>query len=539
MVLLKFLNKKFLLINIISVLIIFATSILLRIPNVKPTQYLGKEHDWITAHVLLTNSIWQKNGILKYKLNPVFTFDYEHDRKISIFNHVIDEKGDKFYISYPPFAFYVPFAIFKLTGSFPNVAGIRSISLAVQFFTGFLLFLLVYHIGGKNIKNEFYFPAIVAFLLYTFNAANLWVNGNLYFADVLVQLFFVGFVYTVIQYLSKSKTQKTNNPKKYFYYSVILGFLMVYTEWIGVFVLFVSFVVSLIYIKNRAFLKLAFWSSAAGVFALLVTLFQYSQISGWNNLISTLNTKFEERSGISDNVLLNFTISNPVARDALKNYYIEGYNPLLWGLAIIFVLAILFSLIKPTFNTDKKSEILIAILLATIPVLLHILLLFNFNSWHRFSIHKTSFPLILSIALLLIIIFNRIENYKKLTIFFICIFSVGFSFIAFRSYSDYTKKINPSFNFTVNKIAAEAIQKYSKPTDIIYTNAFSCPELMFYAQRNTFTVNNIEECIAQITTTEEINEGLYVGCFEQVLDCVYRIEKSGNKKLLWQREINY
>lgn len=125
-------------------------SVCLRFPNIKDTQYLGKGHEWITAHVLLTNTIWFKEGGSKYNWAPVYTYDYKHDKTHPMFSHIIDKNGNRYYASYPPFAFYLPYFIFKITNTEPNVLGIRFFNLSLQFISGILIVLIIYFIGNKS-----------------------------------------------------------------------------------------------------------------------------------------------------------------------------------------------------------------------------------------------------------------------------------------------------------------------------------------------------------------------------------------------------
>lgn len=371
-------------------------------------------------------------------------------------------------------------------------------------------------------------------MLYVFNATNLWVNGNLYFSDMLAQPFFIAIVYVFLLYTNDGKEKL---KRIYFITLVVLSFLIGYTEWIGVFVLFCCFMVSLFFItKNKKIIYLLFLMPIAGISAIIITAYQYSLVDGWDSFSTFIIEKYQQRSGATNLAQGNFTIKNPVAHEALKNYYIDGYLPLFWGGIITTLVAVIVFFISIKKKIKLNTNMLIASILSLIPVLLHVLLLFNFNSWHNFSVHKASFPFIVIISSLLIFIFGRIEEIKSFYYRgFLISFSIGFIFVSYHGYRDYIKQINPNFNFRINKLVGDAIIKYATPEDAIFTNAPSCPELMFYSKRNPFNTSSIEESIEYMKGLDNAKDAIFIERYGQEIANVYRFNSSGEINLLWQR----
>lgn len=530
------LNKRnFIIINTLLLVIIFLLSIWLRLPNIKETQYLGKNHEWITAHVLLTNKIWNEGGVGNYYWAPVYTYNNKIDKTHPLFSHLIDKNYNRYYASYPPLVFYVPYFIFKITNSTPNVLGIRIINLALQFISGFLLALIIFFIGNKSFDKVIYLPAIIGFTLYMFNTTNLWVNGNLYFSDMLAQPFFIAIVYFLLLYIN---TPNEKFKRKYAIFLIILSFLIVYSEWIGVFLLFTVFIVLLFFIqKNKKTIFLILLMPISGIAALIVTAFQYSLISGWSNFSSFVAQKYLQRSGAHGFAQGNFTLSNPVARDALKNYYVDGYLPVFYFLLLIVFISttIFFSAKRPKICFNKN--LLIALVLAILPVVLHTIILFNFNSWHNFSVHKSSFPIVLILGGFLGYIFKKLEFQNKFLVAFVDIF-IAFSTLltSFFSYQEYIKQSNPTYNLRINYSAAEMIKKYANPDDVVFSDVSFCPELMFYSGRNTFTTETIEESIEYMKGLDHAKNGVFIKRYGQDIEAVYRFNITGEIHEIWKRK---
>ena len=69
---------------------------------------MGRYHEWITAHTLLTCQIWEENGgPSAYNFNPVYTYPGEGNGHRDVLGGVAAKNGDVYYVSYPPFTFYL------------------------------------------------------------------------------------------------------------------------------------------------------------------------------------------------------------------------------------------------------------------------------------------------------------------------------------------------------------------------------------------------------------------------------------------------
>jgi hypothetical protein len=96
-------------------LVAFLLSVAVRLPQLgRP---LSKHHEFCTAVTLRVLQVWWDNGIEKYRYNPVMTYNNEADKFINNFANatgkVVDEEGNFYYVSHPPFAYYFPYIVFK------------------------------------------------------------------------------------------------------------------------------------------------------------------------------------------------------------------------------------------------------------------------------------------------------------------------------------------------------------------------------------------------------------------------------------------
>ena len=183
-------NRYKLIIQGITLIVIFLFSVQLRSFNLnKP---IGRHHEWITAHTLMTLQIWERGGGPEhFHFSPVYTYEEQGNKKIGILGGVEDGKGNFYYVSYPSFGFLVPYYSIKIFGAGFSVLSIQVFGLVLHFIIATVLFILIHLVLNKRIGAEFCFSAWIGYLLYVFSGGNLWFHSNVYFVDVLMQLFFV------------------------------------------------------------------------------------------------------------------------------------------------------------------------------------------------------------------------------------------------------------------------------------------------------------------------------------------------------------
>ena len=173
--------------NLLLLLFLFAVSIAMRLPNLNKS--LARHHEWLSAHVLVTETAWNKASISEYYFSPVYKYGEDITLQADFFSVVKDKNANTYYVSYPPFCFIAPYLFFKLFCLTPSFFGLQIFSLLIQLFTALILVSLIYKVKQKNMREDIYVPALGAFAVYVFSTANLWFCCNVYFADMLGQLF--------------------------------------------------------------------------------------------------------------------------------------------------------------------------------------------------------------------------------------------------------------------------------------------------------------------------------------------------------------
>ena len=368
-------------------LLIFILSVYVRQENLKaPLQ----SEEWITAHTLITAEIWDENGgPSAFGFNPIYNYPGHGNAYRSALGGIVAENGEVYYVSYPPFTFLFYYYVSHVVGG-PSVQSIRIISLLIHFLTSLLIFFLVQKIRSKKNQNAFNYGGIIAAGLYLFAKGNLRFHGNLYFADTLVQPLFIGCILLSLHYY-KGEFKRENRTLIALF---IVFFFTTYTEWIGLLTAFITglfFLIKAIAHRNKHLLKPFFTIGIASSLALAITIAQYSSIDGWESLKTTTSTKYAERSGYDDqtNSAKEFNIHNSDTFSFLLKNFNANYEHTLNYFGFTTVLFLLFLLLRKFIKkpieaiqqTNKPSFFVLTILI--LPLLLHYLLLFNFNAMQK------------------------------------------------------------------------------------------------------------------------------------------------------------
>ncbi|MFT4599977.1 MAG: hypothetical protein ACI857_000145 [Arenicella sp.] len=408
-------ENKFHLLSIAAIFILFIASILVRDKELNTD--ISAEQEWITAHILITNQVWEEGGgPSKFKFSPVYTYKGAGNKKISAFGGVMDENGNQYYVSYPPFAFLFAYYSTKILGG-SDVFNLRAVSLILHFFCCFLLYLVFKNLHHK--QGDFVCIAgFVAVTLYLFSAGTLWMHSILYFSDMLVQIFVIWTLYLVIK-LYKSETK---NPKSLLISLAAITFLACYTEWLALFIAFILGIVFLIWYfkkKEKKFLHAFLLVGLTAALALFTTITQYSSIAGFQSFKEVSTNKYDQRSGHGDQKIsaAGFNLENPDSFELLNDNITRNFWMVENLLPIVAILFVLFILWRKTRQKIKDTHLKVALLaVLTLSIFLHYSLFFNFNALHNFSNLKTGFLFIFIIGLMLLIIEEAITLKWKIAL---------------------------------------------------------------------------------------------------------------------------
>jgi hypothetical protein len=464
--------------HISLLLLLFSGSILLRERNIdKP---LGRHHEWITAHTLVTLSIWEKEGLITHHFSPIYTFSGKANTNLELLGGVKDQNGRCYYTSYPPFAFLLPYFIFHPLGITPNVMSLQLLGLVIHFICAFGIFLLLYQLYDKRIGKETFLPAFIAFALYCYSYGNLWFHMNLWFCDILMQVF---FIYGTLLYC------KIRNGTGTGIHHILLGlvaFLAVYTEWLGLLMVIVFAISEGIRIlRKKTNYRLLIVLCGATLLALTLTIWQYSSINGLSAFLEAAKAKYLIRSGYQNRNIseYGFNILNPASYEKMDGNYNGNYLTLINLLGILGILFIVISIYRRKyFVNQQERRVLFYIIL---PVVLHHVIFFNFNIVHDFSTLKTAFFLITLIA-----IFSQriLLFFSSLPVKLSWIGSVGLTVIigikCFESALLYKKNYDATLIMPPYEVLGQAIRAQAPVNELVIINGELCPELMYYSGRN-------------------------------------------------------
>lgn len=454
-------------------LAIFLLSVLVRMPTLN--RPLSKHHEFCTAVALRILQIWDEAGITTYRFNPVMTYPDPADKFINNYasgsRKMMDESGNYYYTSHPPFAYYLPFFVFKILGTKPDVLAIQLFNISIHFLCGIGVFLILkflihdvpahYPSAPLRAANA---PALLGFTAYMASPGTLWFHSNVYMADILVQLFFIYGVYFALKFFEAKNV-------KWLVLLAIASFLMTYTSWLGV---FFCVTVLLMGIQKKD-LTQAFVVAGCGAAALLLAIFQYSQIAGWNALKQEWFIRFAERSG--------WDLRGVIV--ILKNY-ITSYLPLLAAIPALGI----FSLKETQRLLNSKLFLFIA--LSVIPAALLHLILSNYSG-HDFT---TLYGGLFLCVIFGIFIFSASQRIKgKWIVSGIAVFVV----LCIAQYyyinrpGEYSLKGDRYADF---QDIGKSIAAQSSNDEVIFLIGLKpSPEIIFYAGRNIRQVRDEKEAM--------------------------------------------
>lgn len=423
---------------------------------------------WTIAHNLITAKIWYSEGITKHNFNPIYTFGNEGDKNINNLGGIKDNQDRYYYVSYPPFSFYLPFILFQIFKIKINLQPILYLNLVLQIASAILLATIISILTLKSYRT--WFPTLMAFVFYLYSGGNNWFYKNIYFADILAQTLFLLLIYLALKIIIERNFQ----PKLLLFFAII-NFFLVYTEWIGVF--FSVALLSLAMIKtksDRDYIKLILPVIVPLFMALLLTFVQYAAISGWQNLIIAWIAKLAERSSFGNLPLVSLKPYLNIAY-FLKTFYF-------WELLILLLLVLY--LWKKLGNKILTTHEYYFFYLLILPIFLHYLIFFDFNSHHSFSLIKISPVIIAGLTLALTKIIGR-RKVKKISICYLPIILIFCITSIFWYYQLKGKLIQKTVDY---ENVGKQIKTSARTNQVVFLcglpDNFVIPQLIFYAERN-------------------------------------------------------
>ena len=479
---------------------IFLLSVLVRLPQLN--RPLAGHHEFCTAESLRVMQIWYDNGIEKYRFNPVMTFNHEADKRIN--NHanqsgkMIDAEGNYYYVSHPPFAYYFPYAIFRLLNIRPDVLPLQVFNLMLHFISGLFVYFMVCLLSFNRARALPYRSAIIAFALYVFMPVTMWFQGNVYMSDMAVHTLYIIGVYVALKMIIR---QKFNSLKYIFFYVLVLG-LMIYTSWLGLFFAFGVLVYSLLHVRDIPGFKTLIWSTVlVTVLTVQLIIYQYAQINGPMAYLEEMIGRYLLRGSFSDtdHGLLHFMFGYLWLLKTLLYNYVIHY-------IVVFALIGLFIWIA---GTHKKLKIVFSengyrfIWLSLMPVvLLHIVFL-NYST-HDFTALYAS----LFFSVLLGILYDKMKKSGAIPLRNMRIaFVVTILLFTAQFYA-----MNPPMEKARYKNLGHLYGTTAATDEMIFSNDSEGspePQVIFYAQRNVQFAKDTTEVLT-IMQQRKRQKGVFI-----------------------------
>lgn len=471
-------NKRNTVLLLIS---IFLLSILIRLPNIN--RPLSKHHEFLTAISLRILKVWEQEGITNCNFQPRMNFKGDANKNInnhaSTTGNMKDKEGNFYYISHPPFAYYLSYSFHAILNISPGVVSLQSFNLLLNFISGILIFLILLEITERSRPISY-----LGYIFYLFSPASLWFQCNTYMSDITVHFFFLTSVYLTILSL-KQKIDVKNRSLWLLYLSL---FLMCYTSWFGYFYSFVLFLYLFIKRRNENFYLQASILIFIVFSSMLLTFAQYSQISGLDALIEQLKDRYTER-GIGINPE-HFTGKNNILFhyfNILLNIFINH------GIALI-AMGVIFILNRNRIRSIHSSIPKEIMIFTLFPV---ILLNFFLSDYCGHDFTSLYFSLFFSVYCALFIYFagSRPEMNRKfvLTCSLYVLISIAWYYTENLpgEYSIKGKRYDTGMN-----IGTSIKQQSEVDLPVIFISELPMgPEVILYAERNIFEAANEQEAL--------------------------------------------
>ena len=476
-------------------LALFSLSILIRLPALdRPLSY---HHEWLTAHSLVTMQIWHEDGIQSHLFLPIMSYNNPADKHISNDARIEDQNGNYYYTSYPPLTWVLPYLTLSALQISPDVLPLQAFNLGLHLINCAGIYLTIAYLTRKDYPGKINTAAVVAFSAYLFSMGTLWYHSNVYYAETLVQTFFIYGIYLATRYAT------SDLGKKYLLVFGIDVFLMTETEWLSGFFVASLLLYYLLDRKNKKIKKLFIAAAAASILALTLTLIQYSQINGLNDYVNIFTQRITKGSGITATDQAQTTLPETIT--VILTHYKNSYWPIILT-TIIFAATTLIKQ-KTTINkktireyADKHKPEILTAYLALLPPILHHLTSLHFTYVHESAVLKTA-PFI---TILLGLLYQQATNKKtKNTAYNLIIISA--LILSATLYINTNQHAYTQNQITKYKTLGTQIAQNTEKNEVAFIKKedyILVPQITFYAHRNIAKYTNDEEAKKLITQNQ-------------------------------------
>lgn len=476
---------------------IFLLSVAVRWPHLN--RPLSAHHEFCTAIALRIMQVWDTEGISHVGYNPAMNYAHPADKYIN--NHanqsgkMLDAEGNFYYVSHPPFAYYLPYFVFKLLHIKPDVPALQIFNLSLHFISGLFVYFTVCLLSFNRARSLPYRSALVAYVIYLFLPVTLWFQGNVFMSDMAVHTLFVIGVYTALKMIIRKKFY---SPKYIFLYVAVLA-LMIYTSWMGLFFAAGVLIYSLLHVRDiRGFRVLIYTTLLVSIFVLQLIVYQYAQINGLSAYIQEMLSRYLVRGSVgeTDKGLFHFMFSYLWYVKNIVYNYLVNYLIVYLIISLFVWLAISRKKLKIMFSENGYRFIWLSIM----PVVLMHIVFLNYSQ-HDFTALYAS----LFFSVLLGILYDKVKKSGAIPIMQM---RTGLAIAIALMVAEY---------FFINKngsdkylLAGDVIRQNTDTNEVAFLlNDAAEPQLVFYAERNIRQALSTEDAVDFLESVHQSKGVIY------------------------------
>lgn len=452
-------------------MLVIVLSIVVRVPNLD--RPLSKHHEFCTALTLQILKSWEQEGIAQFQGNPALNFSNPNDKYINNYGSLADEKGNYYYLSHPPLAYYLPYVFFQALDLKADVLSLQVFNLIVNLVSSLLVFLLISRLIPRNDEGRWW-RALIAASIYLMMPSVLWFQGNVYMSDIVVFMFYLLALYLFVRL-------QTEGGKLLLILHSLAVFLMVYTSWLGVFYT-VSMVILSVIFRKKINWTYNLWAVFASTFALGLMILQYSQIQGFTAYFDYLMNRLSARGSFADSGEESFLGRRFHEFILIAQNLLSSYLPHILALITLFLF---WKKGKGQVTPEWKGILIRAIL----PLALLHLSLMNYAG-HDFV--QLPWSIVLVLFLLPWIDLSK----GTLIVCSALLFSSLLLYFYVNRPGQYSIKGDAysSFQLMANEISRESVDD-----EVVFISGqFPEPQLIYYAERNLCFVAETEDILQQM-----------------------------------------
>lgn len=457
---------------------LFIISVIVRLPNLD--RPLSKHHEFNAALVLIPIDNWNQSSPLDFNYGPVMSYQNENDLYINNITIDFTEKnGSYYYLSFPVLTYLIPYLAFQI-GLPATPLGLQILNMILHLVCAYLLFKTVSFITKESLSSEKSTTvALLTSAIYIFSPTPLWFHGNGYTHHTLVILFLLYSIYVTLK-IFYSQTKPTLSHLIQLFIALSLAML---TAWIGFLLSAVICVLVLLKIKKNKKILLVFAVSfIAAIGSFSFTIWHYSSIVGYDNLIIYFDNRFFTRTTFDDNDSGFFQTVYSISK-----WYVIGYLPILLFVIYQFISRKTFRL---KISNRERTFFWITISLA----FSHHILLGNFTAAHNYSVLVDG----IFISVLGGILFNEflssLASFRTKFIGVLLLFTMCIGQYYFINRPGETSQNGDSYSNYQD--IGDYMRINSTKDDVLFTIGLDekpAPQVIYYAKRNFYQLNDLKE----------------------------------------------